>query len=1044
MPRAKKSRQPQPPIVDEYPDLGDLNLDIQEDEEASLEYTRPSRRKSRNASANTSAFRVESSSPEPLIEDSITPAEPSLPPVRQSLLGQISFPTHTKSRPVNIRDEVVSSEKVSDQYTPPSDAGIPDDVYGKSPNADSEAVSSVANTPPVEPDFSARTSFKARSPPISPPQRYARPLSFGSSVPPMPPYARHSPASYGSPQAPHLPQPHFYGAHDIDLGIPKLKQSAEEGPPLFSKFVQFSTLPSPQRNAVILGYEGRLRFCLYDGVAIEDIGALPSLPGTVIDAELLRWASGSDPFSPLRPLIAINTLQTGVNHEGVAHHRFVVSVYSLSQQKHISDLLQVSADPVQQTNIPGFVHPSTKLSSHLRIASAGNYLTVASGRSGEVFIFCPTASANGPAFECLSKLWTAVQPQEQKRDSSHVRVASVEAIRSGTKQIKTDDDVPILAMSGRWLAICPPPISSQHTIGAELASEVLVCRHAGLEASNVGSRPSINCDVDSPDADTLLGKVARGVAQEMVKGAKWLGDQGLQAWQSYWKREDVNNLTIARPLYSNGNYYNSPAHGQFPPTHADARSMAKDPEIISIFDLKSFQDLTTRRSGPPAPLATFLPPHGCSFLSFAPNGLILLSASHKGDYQYVWDLLEMRHNRVSSIELESDAPRATPRVRQIARFDRMSGSTIIDVVWEKPTLARFALLTKNKTIHLFDLPAATTRWPPNRKPKKARPTSAPPTGPPTVEHGPAPLGGFFASAMSIAGRTQPMLANLRGRAPSSSGGLAGIGSAGIGIATATGARGSKAVASGLSKSLGAATETVSRLHHAGESRLHLKSEKEALPSRMIWMNRTSKPGLCIIGDSGIKFYHVRRSKALDQRQIETTVFDARRAVIVKFPGSISEARDANEDQGYWTYKQIHSSNPSTVHPLSFAEIETNAPYQPFHLDRRISMSVMDQNLQDTQIVVRTRGKISGSENGWVFGDEIPMIKVNKNPAQCSYDEDETGSVMYREMAMDGEQVVSTTRRRKKAGGLQYGSHTADEEGFFEDDFEVLDFASDRV
>jgi len=46
---------------------------------------------------------------------------------------------------------------------------------------------------------------------------------------------------------------------------------------------------------------------------------------------------------------------------------------------------------------------------------------------------------------------------------------------------------------------------------------------------------------------------------------------------------------------------------------------------------------------------------------------------------------------------------------------------------------------------------------------------------------------------------------------------------------------------------------------------------------------------------------------------------------------------------------------------------------------------------------------------------------------------------------DMEQIVVTTRRRKGANrpGIETGGDK-DEEGFFEDDCEVLDFASQRV
>lgn len=1045
MPRAKKSRQPQPqppPESHHYPDpdSADLNL-VFLDEEEEPEPARTGRNNSRNATTDTTALRVNSSSPEPAIADAIVSTHHLNAPVRHSILGQVNFSNHSKSRPVDIRDDLVATEKVSDQYTPPSDAGLSEKAYGRSPIRNSSAVSDVARTPPIEPGFSTRASLKLRSPPISPPQRYSRPLSFGGNVPPVPAFARNPASQYGSPPAPHLPQPHFYAAQDVDLGLAKPRGSVAGEIPTFSRLVQPSAFSTSHKHGILLGYNGHLRFCAYDGGIIEDIGAL-ILPGIAVDATLLQWPSGEDPFASLRPLVAVNVLRQNTSPEGAIRHILCISVYSLGQQKHISDLLTLPIDPVHQ-GLPVFMPTGLEFRNHLRVSSSSRYLVVSSGKSGEVFVFTPVIDAHGSTFECLSKFWTSIQPREPRRDSSHNRPGPLEVVSVGTTKISTDEDVPIVAISGRWLAVCPPSTGSQHTVKAVLDEDVITNKQAGLELTSPGSRPSANCDVDSPDADTLLGKVARGVAQEMVKGAKWLGGQGMQAWQNYWRKDDDANTAMQAHPYSIENYQQSMAYGQFPPTHADLRQSSKDPEIISIFDLRVLQDPSVRRTGPPTPLATFLPPQGCSFLSFAPNGLMLMTASRKGDYQYVWDLMEMKTNRTSSADLDSDGTRSSSHVRQLARFDRLSGSTIIDVIWEIPSLTRFALLTKNKTIHLFELPLSAMRWPPPRRPKKNRPTSAPPAGSPVSEHGAAPLGGFFASAMNIAGKTQPMLSSLRGRAPSARGGFAGLGSAGFGIATATGARGSKAVASGLSKSLGAATDTVSRLQHAGESRLHLKGEKEAVACRIMWTRRAHKSGLCVLTDGGVKFYQVRRSKTQDQRQHETTVFDARRAVSVKYPSFSNMLHDDDEPQGYWKVEQNNSKPSGTVHPLSFAEIDTNAPYQPFHSDRRVTLYVVDQKLQETQIVARSSKK--KREDSWVFGDDIPMTQVNTHAPRSPDQHDQIGSVMYRETAMDGEQVVSTTRRRKKKlVASQHNALLADEEGFFEDDFEVLDFASDRV
>ena len=1064
MPRKKAQNPPPPPIVEDYPDPDDASLlpafdgEAEPEVEPEPEPPRPSRKKNRNA--HTKAPPVEDSPPEPTDHELIArPESPPRPPSNQSLLGQIKYPGHTKSKPVDIREELIASEKVSDQYTPPSD-GLAEELYSNSPQ--SFAVSSAANTPPVEPGFSTRHSFKPRSPPISPAHRKVRPVSFGgSSNPPLPGYSQYSPAKYGSPPVapapPHMPQPHFYGAHDIDLGVPNSTRAVSKEDSVFTKFVQLPTSSASLKHGIVTGYDGRLNICSYNGETVEEVAVLTNLPGVVVGAELLRWTSANDPYTDMRPLVAITIMRSEMSANATPQYDLSVSVYSLSQQKFVLELLRTPTEPAQLTT-HGLPNINSLPSNHLRLASAGNYLSVSSGRSGEIYLFSPCANEGSPTFECVGKFWTTIQSKEQRRDSSHHRVSTPDVVTANTKRVRQDESVPIITLSARWLAICPPVAVSTHSISAMLGETVIVHRHAGTETQSAAARPSINCEVDSPDADTLLGKVARGVAQEVMKAGKWLGGQGMQYWQNYWKKEDQASLMSQPTTYNNMPYPNNATYGQFPPTHADITTATKDPELVSIFDLKSIHESSARKTGSLAPVATFQPPQGCSFLSFAPHGLTLLTASQKGDYQYVWNLLEMKYLRTHAGDGDSDTSRSTPRVRQLARFDRLSGSVIVEVVWQRPNLSRLAILTKNKTIHLFDLPASAMRWPPPRVARKNRPLSAPPSGALIAEHEAAPPGGFFASAMNIAGRTQPMLANLRDRAPMAGGGFAGIGQAGIGLATATGARGSKAVAAGLSKSLGAATETVSRLQHAGDNKVHLKSENVVAVGRLIWDQRASKHCVCVLGENGLKYYQVRKNKARDQRQTEVTVFEARRAVTVKFRSlTTMVAREARGQDlhGFWRPTATALNDTGSIHPLSYAEIDTTAPFQPFHSDHRVTLSIFESDMQATQTKKKKSKSPTMIQEQWVFGDEIPSIKLNAHSLQ-SRDEEDIGSVIYSKTSMttdnlgNSEQIVSTTRRRKVkrgtsalAGSIVHQDERQ-QEGFFEDDCDVLDFATDRV
>jgi hypothetical protein len=169
--------------------------------------------------------------------------------------------------------------------------------------------------------------------------------------------------------------------------------------------------------------------------------------------------------------------------------------------------------------------------------------------------------------------------------------------------------------------------------------------------------------------------------------------------------------------------------------------------------------------------------------------------------------------------------------------------------------------------------------------------------------------------------------------------------------------------------------------------------------------------------------------------------------------SAGESSDPGTVVGYWNLRPtsgaVRAGIHEPIHPLSYAEIETNSPYQPFHTDRRIRLftyEAPDHPAPDHES--QTQGM--PSSDPWVFGQDIPAIRVNVGTTSTMESEgvpsaeDVLGpmeNILHRgKGSEDVEQLVITTRRRKRTkdgnGGL--------EDGFFEDDCEVLDFASNRV
>jgi hypothetical protein len=100
---------------------------------------------------------------------------------------------------------------------------------------------------------------------------------------------------------------------------------------------------------------------------------------------------------------------------------------------------------------------------------------------------------------------------------------------------------------------------------------------------------------------------------------------------------------------------------------------------------------------------------------------------------------------------------------------------------------------------------------------------------------------------------------------------------------------------------------------------------------------------------------------------------------------------------------------------------------------------------------------SKSTGAWAFGRPIKITKLDVGPPH-NPDDDVDDSADHRALPSSAiervlrvtdsteemEQIVITTRRRKAVSRAGENSGDVDEEGFFEDDCDVLDFASQRV
>ena len=908
-----------------------------------------------------------------------------------------------------------------------------------------------------------RGGFSTRSPPVSPPQRNVRPVSYGSGMnhrQPGPEMAhRYSVSAFGSsPPPPHMPQAHFFGAPDIDLGFPNsLHDRMADRTATYLGLCQLPAAKSAttalEERVLLIGSDSRLDVLLVDKTELKPLGTIQGIGGRVCEAVIMPQDNPQGLLRDLRPLVVLvvhglekeahqarpGSEQGYEDHDHIAVPQSVpggnqqcyqtcVEVYSLAKQNLVATLLKTQ--PTASQAMPrGFQTSPPSPAGNLRLDVSGHFITVSSGISGEIFVFNMTTTDGSLSFRCLTKLWTSIQARENRRSSSTSAYSDRDVSPADLAKPVQGSDQPILALSGRFLAFCPPDPVSRSTISAQVPPEVALMKEAGTAAYNAPPRPSTTCVIDSPDAPSLLNRMARGLAQEVVKGAKWLGDQGMQTWHNYWNRDQDRPASQTSP-YSQP-FYPPEQPAMFPPTHAEGTSPGfGELELVSIVDLKRLQtEQTPSKADVLASASTFQPPGGCSFLSFAPGGLNLLTASRKGDVQYVWDLMQIKVCRAATFmaagtdSAQSEAARISPRVRQVAHFARLTTSTVVDVVWSDLVGDRFALTTRNGTVHVLDLPQSAFQWPPLRRAIPQASASIPSNSVVQPQQDEATPNGILANAWKVAGKTQPYLATLKGRAPSLGSGTSSPASSALGYASITGYRSSRAVAAGLGQ---VASGTVNTIRRAGENRLHLPDlARDPARSRVQWSIANGEAVLIAASSRSISFYRVKRPlQPGSRRQRSHSVVEPKALAMLKIPepvrlrpvsGGMIQINDPNQSAvtGFWSSQPPSKSEaiPKAPHPLSHAEIETNAPYQPFHSDRRVTLNVYttEQQLSESQLPTASalfepvHTVSPTTTDRWVFGNDIRTTKLHiRSSSQIFHDSSDDVPGIVQETINPGE------------------------------------------
>ncbi|KAM7202072.1 hypothetical protein V8F20_004526 [Naviculisporaceae sp. PSN 640] len=1031
-------------------------------------------------------------------------------------------------------------------------AGSPGNLISLSGESPPTAPSSYEDTRGLHSGYSSpRLPINHHAASVSPPIAARRPLSFhmdnqySHSPPDIYGHLSAAAASRRSSMHSHLaqtrgspnpPLPHqiqlqanYYGAPDIDLGPQSGINAGDKG-----FYFGFDTLPvshadrgSGKDKVALAGYQGGLEVFSVGKRGLDHVASLKGLRGGVYHAKILPWTvDGADVF----PLVAVvihgpnngpdmrlaapgsNVDDTsdavavdrsdpmananadtgsrgaaGGQPQVVESYQTTVEVYSLKTGKLVSVLLEAPKIPVQTVLSPIFKDPPPSGAFQIHVGSGT--VVVSSGVTGECWVYRQALATNeqGVQFRCHGKLWTTLQ-QPLKGDPPQ------ENERSGIPApVRARPQTAIVSVNGRWIAYCPATPSSQIALRA-MVSVPLYGRAPGLSSMTPPQLPPTNSEVDLPLSESVMNKIIRDTTQELIQGAKWVSKQGLQAWNSYWNPQ-ANQVARSPPLATQ-------TYGpQFPPTHGTVTPpVSKEPGIVSIVDAETL-GLSTNIH----PITTFGIPQGCSFLSFSPTGLALFTASSKGDVQTVWDLMRIQYTKASPVQAAGLPFSGGPRVRQVAQFSRMTVARVVDVAWTRPHGERAAMVTERGTVHLLDLPASAFSWPPPRR-------RIPPQDPKGSLNEGAPSAISIASnaLSSVRDVARPLMNRQRrsnSNAPQASGG--GIGE--------YAAHGGKVIAAGISHSLGKTGNAISQLRHTGENRVSLPGATWPGPSCVTWITTRKDHLLFVLGGGLVRTFPSRTREGRERRGPRLSRYQDFKVPNLPDPPVSRYQRNPSEP-GEFTEQDLDLGNetimlepsrprapsqiPNPESSIPQAEIESSAPYQPFHTDRRVALHELDETSEapnqawqdtpqsasdllplDSSLSGQTtdtpprRKSTKGSrvaqlqsqtpeaqpffstdtDGAWAFGQPIKATKLDLGLPQLldevSFSITSGDSRALPPSAMErilergtgddeAEQIVITTRRRRGAGS--HGTGQQDDDGFFEDDCEVLDFADQRV
>ena len=675
-----------------------------------------------------------------------------------------------------------------------------------------------------------------------------------------------------------------------------------------------------------------------------------------------------------------------------------VEVYSLQTQKHIATLYKTTPVAVEQPTL-GQLSMLPGPIGDLSIDAHGRFITLASGKSGEIFVFSNAETTQNPGYEfrCIGKFWTSLQRPFD--NGSRPQSSS-----DGGFAIEESDNkpgVPLFSLSQRWLAYVPPPTSSQIPVQGSPLLLPNIQSPPGLASHLAPPPPPITCDVAGVDAEGAWSRLTRQAAQGVVKYSQKGIDMGLQGWK------ELTNPTT-QPGQQHGR--SSSGDDRFPPTKAppeDPRRLSKEPAIVSIVDLETLLDAEEQKAKyTPLPLATFALEDGCNFLSFSSSGLRILTVSLKGEISTVWDLMQSSHGVVKhEAPHERDNERG-PCIKMIHRIPRSSQSVVVDCAWNRDDDG-LAILTTHGTVHLHEIPAR----PPRKRKRRSTITAPQPAekAEPNVSVSPGmsppSSNGFLGSLKSGWAQMSTQVNTVRSQNPVASLGIptsfAGLKETAANASNA----GRRVLAKGLSQGYSAAKSGATEYWHSEDNKIRHKALAEnAGPGSLRWIKRQSGTLLAVACGGTVHLHPVQR---IERRSGDAMVsgwkhdkygkkhFDLPPIRIGPETNGSRTKKDegcASEGpHGFWGLKTPpgpaeRQARPKPP-PSDAYEVETNPPYCPIHIDARVNICAFDDGMTSSQVNLLDEQSmpvfhIQGHglhEEPWLFGEPLPTsTKMNSH------------------------------------------------------------------